>query len=144
MEMATASVASELKNALAGVRVISPGERVDGNSFEAWVDLDVEAWTGRSGRASGRLDGVTVTADVFVRRDGDAYRSRELADRARGAFDGATVTVLNFDESSRPAVGFVRLGEAVVRELSRSGAVRQELSRVTLTWRGVAQPLVNS
>ncbi|MEM1060976.1 MAG: hypothetical protein AAF532_02805 [Planctomycetota bacterium] len=142
LEMVTAAIASEWKEELgAGVDVVTPGRRLDGDASSEWAELDVELYTGRAGRPSGRFDAVTVIANVFAKAGEDAYRAREIADTAKAAFDGRTVAVPDYDLSGRPVIGYVRLGEATLRDLTRSTAVRQELSQCSLIWRGTAQPI---
>jgi hypothetical protein len=117
-----------------------PGVRQDTHGRPAWFELWVEQWQPRvQRRQSPELSDLRVTVHVFVRPALETGRIQELVAAARGALDLQTLPVL----SGETIVGYVKLGAAEVRELSRSDADRHGLQHQLLLWRGCAQRVLS-
>ncbi|MEX0701183.1 MAG: hypothetical protein WD069_03730 [Planctomycetales bacterium] len=116
---------------------IYPGTEVDLADAVEWIDLALDAWSDRAGREIGkRMLSVTVAVHCFAKPSTDHGRADELADAARATLAGRTIAVRDADESGLPVVGYLKLFEAQVRDLSRSardtgGGLRHVAIRVS-------------
>ena len=115
-----------------------PGVRQDTNGRPAWFELWVEQWQPRvQRRQAPELSDVRVTAHVFVRPTLATAHIQKLVAAARAALDLQTLPIVV--ETS--TIGYVKLGAAEVRELTRTEADpgRHGLQHQLLIWRGCAQ-----
>lgn len=125
------------------VPTIYPGTERDLAGAAEWLDIAVESWGERARRANGRrIVSLAVVVHCFAKPATDHGRADVLADAARATLAGRTIEVRDADESGEPVVGYIKLFEPQVRDLSRPAReAGAGLRHVTLRVPGIAEEL---
>lgn len=128
------------------IPTLFPGVRSDTSQWSAWYELWVDHWSPRNQRKHApELADLRVTVHVFVRGTPDKARIQQLIDRAREILNGQTLAISSTPEDSdsdgEHVVGYIKLGVAEVKELSRldADAQRHGLQHHVAIWDGIAQ-----
>jgi hypothetical protein len=132
-------IADELPTVYPGVTVTTAG-------WEAWYEIWVDQLAARPQRSRApELSDVQVTVHAFVRTTTDQGRIHELMRRAQAVLSGQTLVVVDTDVSGTPTRGYVKLGTALVKELTRldADASRHGLQHSVAVWRGIAQRVIS-
>lgn len=125
-----------------GLMTIFPGLVADTAPLTEWFELWIETWERRPQRGgSPELCDVRITAHAFVRPSDHPARIQVLAELARTALDGQTLAVVDPELSGRPVLGYLKLGLADSRDLTRldRDAGAHGLHHQLLVWHGLAQ-----
>ncbi len=121
--------------------LIEPGLQGDASRQESWIELAFPVLRQERQRRTG-LQSVELLMDThcFAVLGEDAGRVRRLVDAVRAAFAGNTLMVRDYGLSALPAVGYVKFGEAEVRDLTRveRRAGGRPLAHYLVSLRGVA------
>lgn len=129
-------------DAFSACPTVHPGEQFDVAGRTAWVELWVDAWDEQPRRNDGpeRMS-VAVTVHCFSRHATETAESRAIADAARGALGRKLIEVRDFEQSGAPLLGYIRLRETELRDLTRvhDDALRGALRHIVVLCRGVAE-----
>lgn len=121
---------------------VFPGQQIDVSSQTAWVELWVDLWDEQARREDGpeRIS-VSATVHCFSRHEADTTEISRIADAGRAALTRQTVGVFDHGQSGAPLVGWLRLRESELREMTRShdGDLRGALRHVVVLCRGTAE-----
>lgn len=123
------------------ILTIYPGLRVDTANVTEWYELWIDQWSPRAQRQRApELCDVRVTVHAFVKSTTDKSRVQQLMDQARTILTGRTIAMTDPDDSSS-VLGYIKLGEADIKELTRmdADAQRHGLQHQTALWRGIGQ-----
>lgn len=133
------------------VPTVFPGLRHDTSRWSEWCELWVDHWSPRNQRHHApEFADLRITVHVFVRGSRDKGRIQELIERARAILNGKTLPITTLSESSAAPsgeiVGYIKLGVADVKELSRldADAQRHGLQHHVAIWNGIAQRVLSS
>ncbi|WP_237229045.1 hypothetical protein [Rubinisphaera sp. JC750] len=122
--------------------VIFPGEQREASRWPTWVELAIPFANEQVERSRGlERIGFTVDAHAFVAETTDLNTARRLVDAIRDTLAGANLVVRDVDLSALPAIGWARLAEAEVRDLSRleRNVGGRPLQHFLVSLRGMAQ-----
>ncbi len=123
------------------VPTLYPGLRGDTSLWTEWYELWVDHWSPRRQRAQApELCDLRVTVHAFVKAAPSKARISELIEQARSLLTGQTISIPD-PETSDAVLGYIRLGDAQVKELTRSDAdaSRHGLQHHVAFWDGLAQ-----
>ncbi len=101
-------------------RVIEPGLQQDASRWDCWVELTFP-WVREHPGRQGGLQTLEVLADThcFAVRNEDWGRIQRVVEAARESLAGRTVVVRESVAAALPAIGYVKFGDAEVRDLTR-------------------------
>lgn len=123
---------------------VYPGSRLDLAGAAAWYELWVEASDSRPRRhaAPERLT-LSLLIHCFARHATDKRSVQSLADKAREALDGRSMTVRDETLSEPQVTGYVTVQELDFRDLSRNQAAlgQEGLQHFVLIGQAVAHEL---
>jgi len=126
------------------VQTIYPGMTIDTSTIDEWMDLKIDTWSRKPQRATGkRLINFSMTVHCFVKPAIETYRIQTLVDAARKTLSQQNIPVRDYDNSGSPVVGYARLIEIEVRDLSRNdlNSNKHNLHHVAISSSGIAQEL---
>lgn len=129
-----------------GVRTIYPGLRIETASLSEWFEIWVDHWTPRAQRQQApELCDVRVTVHAFVKATTEKDRVQALMGQARLALSGRTLPIADPETSDAPPLGYVKLGTADIKELTRldADARRHGLQHHVGLWHGIAQRVLH-
>jgi len=142
IDAVTRSLHVHWADAFSGCATVHPGEQLDVGAQTAWVELWVDAWDEQPRRNDGpeRMS-VAVTVHCFSRHATETAELRTIADAARVALARQLIAVRDYEQSGSPLVGYVRLRETELRDLTRvhDEGLRGSLRHVVVLCRGVAE-----
>lgn len=131
--------ASQVPN---GTPTIYPGARVDTNRLTDWYELWVDAWSD-SPRRHADPDGLTVSILIhcFSRQPTRKTTVQRLASVARTALARQTLSIIDADAPTPRTIGFLRLREHAVHDLSRNHAAlgQERLQHLVLVFEARAE-----
>ncbi len=119
-----------------------PGLRGDTSSWSEWYEIWVDQWSARPQRQHApELSDVRVTVHAFVKAGNDLGRIQELMRQAQTLLNGRTLAIVDPEQSGAPILGYLKLREPDVKELTRmdADASRHGLQHHVAQWRGIAQ-----
>lgn len=121
---------------------IYPGMQQDATRWQTWIEWNLPFFQEEVSRDSG-FQRLSFTLDVhcFVEQGKDLNRIRELVDQVRETLSRKVVMIRDFNLSVLPVTGYVRFGEAEVRDLSRLERLDagSRVAHFLLSFRGLAQ-----
>jgi len=121
---------------------IYPGRQIDSSDWQEWSEYSVSTWKGPIQRSGGweRLR-VQLTSQVFVRKGTNLGRGAEIAERIRGLTAQICLPVKDRNDEEAAIVGYLRLYEPEVKNLSlhESNPGESGLEHWTMDWRGIAE-----
>jgi len=125
-----------------GCPSIYPGMKDDFTAESTWVELQVPSCLEMPSSHVG-LKSMRFLLDVhcFAKRGTDLKTMPLLVDATRDAVSRRVWAVRDFAEEAKPAVGYARMGDVEVRDLSRieQRVLKSELQHVLVSARGIAQ-----
>ena len=99
---------------------IYPGVQAEASEWSTWVELAVPVWEPQPRRQTGMaLSRFRLEVHCFCRGGTGNALSRELVDAVQKCVNGSGFVIRDFHFVELPAIGFARLQEADVRDLSR-------------------------
>lgn len=123
---------------------VYPGTRFDVSSLDGWFELWVDAWSREPQRhvSPDRLM-VAILVHCFSRHATDKLAAQRLADAARAALDGWTLTITDRTDPAPQTIGFLTLQESTLRDLSRNHAAsgQERLQHIVVTIPALAHEL---
>jgi hypothetical protein len=94
----------------------------DAEDVESWVALFVDVQEIQASRAAADEGRVTIMLDIFSRKQDKAYETEKLLDDMRAVLPkGGVIPVQDFEVSDETLVGYVRLHEPVIRDMTQDG-----------------------
>ena len=142
VDSVTRSLHVHWAGAFAACPTVHPGQEIDTAGPTAWVELWVEAWDEQLRRnVSQERMALAVTAQCFSRHLSETAEVRRAVDAARAALAMQLVEIRDYDQSGAPLLGFARLREAEVRDLTRmhDDGSRGGLRHLVVFCRGIAE-----
>lgn len=124
----------------ASTPTVYPGLASDTSGWSAWYEIWVDHWSARRQRQQApELQDVRVTVHAFARPSADLAQVQELMRQARELLTGVTWPIADSDPAET-LLGYLKLGEADIRELSRldADASRHGLQHHVGQWSGLA------
>lgn len=119
-----------------------PGMRLDTSALAGWLEWRTEFWKPYVQRSAQReLQRLSVHVHVYTKGLHSGPVLQRLIDGVLPVLSRRTIAVHDPEQSGAPLVGYVRLDEPEVRELSREELNRQgtTLRHALIEWRGRAQ-----
>lgn len=126
------------------VTTIYPGVLVDTSATDEWIEIQIDTWSRRPQRTiDKRLLDFSLTIHCFVKSTTDTKRIHELTDAAGETLSQKDVPVKNYDLSAEPILGYAKLFETDVRNLSRNDVDtnKHNMFHTVLSCTGIAQEI---
>ncbi|MAT14601.1 MAG: hypothetical protein CMJ46_04950 [Planctomyces sp.] len=121
---------------------IYPGMRLDTSSLPGWLEWRTEFWKPYAQRSGQwELQRLSVEVHVYAKGLDTGPVLQRLIDGVLPVLTRKTIEVHDYEQSGTPLLGYVRLDEPEVRELSREELNRSgsTLRHALIEWRGRAQ-----
>ncbi|VAX40671.1 hypothetical protein MNBD_PLANCTO02-2912 [hydrothermal vent metagenome] len=98
-----------------------PGLFINTETMSEWIEIQIDTWSRRPQRAiDKRLLDFSLTIHCFVKPTGDTKRIHVLTDAVRETLAQRDIPIKNYDVSAETVIGFAKLFEIEVRDLSRN------------------------
>lgn len=126
------------------VPTVYPGMVINTTGWAAWYELNLDGWQERTHRHRGlTLIDLNVSWQAYARVGTVLGRVQQLAERVQRGLAGRTFPIINGDHSERLLVGYLKLGDASVRDWTRVDreGLRGHLRHLTISFRGVVQAI---
>jgi hypothetical protein len=111
----------------------------DAADTESWVAFFVDLQDFEPSRSATDEGRVLLEFDIRSRKQDKAYEIEELLDDVRAVLSkGMTIPIVDYDDSDEPTVGYVRLTEPVIRDLTEDN---DQWRRANVTIEGRVQEI---
>lgn len=91
----------------------------DASSTESWTCLMVDFQEIEPSRSATDFGRIAIELDINSRKRGEMYETESLLDAVRAVLSkGKSIAVKDYDDSDEPTVGWIRLEEPVIRDLT--------------------------
>lgn len=111
----------------------------DSEDLDSWVCILIDTQDYAPSRATTDEGRIVIDIDIRSRKRDQAYETENLLDEVREVLSkGSTIPIRDYDDSDEPIVGYVRINEPVIRDLTQD---QDQWRRAAVTIEGRIQEI---